>query len=132
MILPKELGNLIAGISVETEVCGCIRLDKDFLWHFGLGDATAEDKKEIVDKLREAGARDGNDYHVYVNEESGEPVYYVSRGYLRGGSYNCAPCKHVNECSKEKSASNVWYGMRCKHCTYDACMLDVPGVRKLF
>lgn len=132
MIRSKELGNLIAGMDYETVTCGCIRLDKDFLWHFGLGDATAEDKMTIVDALREARTSDGRAYHVFVNEECGEPVYYVSRGRLGKGSFNCLPCEHVEECSKEKSARNNWYGMHCKHCTYEICMLDVPGVRQLF
>ena len=132
MIRSKELGNLIAGMDYETATCGCIRLDKDYLWHFGLGDATLEDKMKIVDALREARTSDGRAYHVFVNEECDEPVYYVSRGFLSGGTFNCAPCKHVDLCSKEDYASFNWYGMHCKQCAYDICLLNVPGTRKLF
>ena len=101
----KVLGNLMAILDHELDICGCIELNPEFLRKVGYPDLSAEDMPEFVDMIRHAD-RQVKEYHVVVNETGGSPRYFVYSKIFTGGEHCCtvehAPlyAQHCNCCTQ--------------------------------
>jgi hypothetical protein len=134
MFSEKVFGNFINILTTELYTCGCIELNHEFLRKVGYCDLPMAEVPELVSMI---GAADKG-FHVFVNEEGDSPRYFVYKKVLPGKSL-CGDCVEKGRgCADgpigpyNQMPGNRYYIMRCRQCTYDACMCKVPRSRKLY
>ena len=120
----KVIGNLMAILDHELDICGCIELNHEFLRNVGYQELSAEDMPEFVDMIRHADRSSHVvDFHVVVNETGDSPRYFVYSKIFTGGEH-CCTVEHA-----------PLYAQHCNCCTQVPCPVapvGSPGVRQLF